>query len=97
MKTYFALGLVCSLGKTPTVEQILQVIDVVYGLAVDGHNLLLKFHGSLQTTEESTGDCLQCLQRLLPRVMDAGMQVCCSLTKNTRVFATNVAEEVTTK
>ena len=73
MKTHFALGLVRSLGKPQTVEQIVQVIDVVYGLAVDGHNLLLKFNGSIQTTEESTGDCLQHLQRLLRRVIDAGM------------------------
>ena len=71
MKTHFALGLVRSLGKTLTVEQILQVIDLIYGL--DGHNLLVKFNGSLQTTEESTGDCLQHLQRLLRRVIDAGM------------------------
>ena len=92
-KTYFALGLVCSLGKTPTVEQILQVIDVVYGLAVDGHNLLVKFHCSLQTTEESTGGYLQCLQRLV----GSSMQVCCSLTKNTRIVTANLAEEVTTK
>ena len=54
----------------PTVEQILQVIDVVYGPVVDGHNLLVKFHGSLQTTEESTGGYLQ---RLLRRDIDAGM------------------------
>ena len=68
-----ALGLVRSLGKTPTVEQILQVIDVVYGPVVDGHNLLVKFHGSLQTSDESTGGYLQRLQRLLRRVIDAGM------------------------
>ena len=68
-----ALGLVRSLGKTPTVEQILQVIDVVYGPVVDGHNLLVKFHGSLQTSDESTGGFLQRLQRLLRRVIDAGM------------------------
>lgn len=67
-----ALGLVRSLGGAPSVRQILGVTEVVYGPAADGHTLLLKFHDSLQRSDESASAYLQRLQRLLRRVVDSG-------------------------
>ena len=66
-----ALGLVRSIGTTSSIEQILGVIDVVYGPSADGHSLLLKFHDSVQHADETATVYLQRLQRLLRRVVDS--------------------------
>ena len=66
-----ALGLVRSIGTTSSIEQILGVIDVVYGPSADGHSLLLKFHDSVQHADETATAYLQRRQRLLRRVVDS--------------------------
>ena len=66
-----ALGLVRSIGATSSIDQILGVIDVVYGPSADGHSLLLKFHDSVQHADETATVYMQRLQRLLRRVVDS--------------------------
>ena len=70
--THPALGLIRSLGRSPSIQQILDVTEVVYGPSADCHTLLLKFHDSLQGTDETATCYLQRLQRLLRRVVDSG-------------------------
>ena len=70
--THPALGLIRSLGKSPSIQQILDVTEVVYGPSADCHTLLLKFHDSLQGADETATCYLQRLQRLLRRVVDSG-------------------------
>ena len=65
------LGLVRSISTASSIDQILGVIDVVYGASADGHSLLLKFHDSMQQAEETFTAYLQRLQRLLRRVVDS--------------------------
>ena len=66
------LGLVRSLGNTPSVSQIVNVISVVYGPPLDGHGLLVKFYDCVQLVDETALLYLQRLQRLLRRVVDSG-------------------------
>ena len=70
--THPALGLIRSLGRSPSIQHILDVTEVVYGPSADCHTLLLKFHDSLQGTDETATCYLQRLQRLLRRVVDSG-------------------------
>ena len=70
--THPALGLIRCLGRSPSIQQILDVTEVVHGPSADCHTLLLKFHDSLQGTDETATCYLQRLQRLLRRVVDSG-------------------------
>ena len=70
--THPTLGLIRSLGKSPSIQHNLDVTEVVYGPSADCHTLLLKFHDSLQGADETATCYLQMLQRLLRRVVDSG-------------------------
>lgn len=67
-----ALGVARSLGRDVLPQDIVEVIRVSYGTAADGHSLLLKFYGTLQSLDELPSVYLQRLQARLRRVIDSG-------------------------
>ena len=67
-----ALGLIRSLGRSPSIQQILDVTEEVYRPSAVCHTLLLKFRDSLEGAVETATSYLLKLQCLLCRVVDSG-------------------------
>ena len=66
-----ALGLIRSLGRSPSIQQILDVTEEVYRPSAVCHTLLLKFRDSLEGAVETATSYLLRLQCLLCRVVDS--------------------------